>query len=214
MQIINWIRSLIFNLRYLPFRQAIYMPVWVTNNLGECKLCRGQLVLRQPLRKSLFLGACGSPGLQQFKSGLILAQDSKLVINGFAVIAEGTVLRCDKGAVIEIGKGFVCNKNCLFRTASRLTFGEGCYVGWNTQINTVDGHPILYDGQRSVMEAPVEIGNNVWITSNVIIGKGVRIADGCVVAQGAVVNKSFEEPNCLIGGVPAVIKKKNVKWEK
>lgn len=214
MQIINLLRSLIFNIKYLPFRQAIYMPIWVTSNFGKFRLRRGQLILKQPLRKSVFLGEGGSLGLQHFKSGLFLGKGAKLIINGLTVIAEGSVLRCDDDAIMEIGSNFYCNKNCYIRTASRLAFGDSCSLGWNIQINTGDGHPVWHDGKSSNTEEPVEIGNHVWITSNVVIGKGVRIADGCIVAQGAVVTKSVDEPNCLVGGVPAAIKRRCIRWEK
>lgn len=135
-------------------------------------------------------------------------------MNGMTVIAEGTVIRCDEDAIMEFGRGFVCNKNCHLRTASKLSFGEGCYVGWNVQMNTNDGHSVWYNGEQTVMEGPITVGNHVWITSNVIVGKNVNIADGCVIAQGAVVTKSIEESNCLVAGVPAVVKKRNIHWEK
>lgn len=75
MQILNFFKSLYFNFRYLPFRQAVYMPVWITTNFRIHGLKRGQLILHQPYRKSVFLGDCGSPGLQEMKGGLLFHEE-------------------------------------------------------------------------------------------------------------------------------------------
>ena len=214
MQILNFIKSLYFNFRYLPFKQAIYMPVWITSNFRIHGLKRGQLILHQPYRKSVFLGDCGSPGLQEMKGGLYFTHNTKLILHGFTVISQGSVLRMDAGATIELGKNFYCNKNCYFRASQNIAFGDDCLLGWNVQINTSDGHAIIHNGEQSNSESPVTIGDHVWITSNTILTKGVSVADGCIIAQGAVVTKSIEEQNCLIGGVPAKIISTNIEWRK
>lgn len=210
--IFNFIKSLYFNFRYLPFKQAIYMPVWITTNFHVYGLKRGQLILHQPYRKSIFLGDCGSPGLQEFKGGLYFSKDSMMILHGFTVIAQGSVFRMDEGTSIEIGKNFFCNKNCFFRSSNQIIFSDECLLGWNVQINTSDGHPILHNGNMKPSDLPIRVGKHVWITSNVIITKGVSIADGCIVAQGAVVVKSIQEANSLVGGIPAKIISNNIDW--
>lgn len=214
MHIVNFIKSLYFNFRYLPFKQAIYMPVWITTNFRVRGLKRGMLVLHQPYRKSVFLGDAGSPGLQEMKGGIYMSNNSKLVIHGFTVIAEGTVLRVDENSKIELGANFYCNKNCFLRSSNQISFCDDCLLGWNVQINTSDGHSILHKGELRPYDLPVRIGKHVWITSNTIITKGVSIADGCIVAQGAVVTKSIEERNVLVGGVNAKVVATNVVWQK
>lgn len=214
MEIINTIKSIYFNLRYLPFRQAIYMPIWVTTNVRICSLKRGQIILKQPYRKSVFLGACGSPGVGHYHASICIGKGGKLILHGITVIGEGTTIRCDKGATIEMGSNFYCNKNCILRSSDTITFGEDCSLGWNVQINTNDGHPIAYNGIPKHTHLPIKINNHVWITSNVIICKGVDIASGCIVSQSAVVTKSIATPNTLVGGIPAKPIKFNVEWKK
>lgn len=214
MQILNFIKSLYFNFRYLPFRQAVYMPVWITTNFRIHGLKRGQLILHQPYRKSVFLGDCGSPGLQEMKGCIYMSKDSKLIFQGFTVISQGSVLRVDNNSTIVLGNDFYCNKNCFLRSSSLIKFGKNCSLGWNVQINNNDGHEITHDGHVSPQIGDVIIGDYVWLTSNTIINKNISIADGCIIAQGAVVVKSIEQPKSLAGGIPAKIIQSNINWKK
>ncbi|SCY09140.1 Acetyltransferase (isoleucine patch superfamily) [Lachnospiraceae bacterium XBB2008] len=52
--------------------------------------------------------------------------------------------------------------------------------------------------------APIIIGNDVWIGGNAIILPGINIGDGAIVAAGAVVTKDVE-PYSIVGGVPAKV---------
>ena len=214
MQLLNRIKSIYFNFRYLPFRQAIYMPVWITTNFKIMKLKRGQIILDYPYRKNFFLGDCGSVGFQEMQGGIYMEEGAKLIMNAMCVIGQGTILRCDRNAVIELGKNFYCNKNCHIRSAERIKIGDNSLVGWNVQINTDDGHSILHDGKAVKRVGSIEIGNHVWLTSNTIVAKNVKIADGCIIAQGAVVTKSISESKSLVGGIPAKVIRQNIEWEK
>ena len=214
MQLLNRIKSIYFNFRYLPFRQAVYLPIWITTNFKVLKLKRGQIILDFPYRKNFFLGDCGSVGLQNMKGGIYMEEGSKLILNAKCVIGQGTTVRCDKNAVIELGENFYCNKNCHIRSAEYIKIGNECSFGWNVQINTDDGHYIMHDGKPVKRIGPIEIGNHVWLTSNTIVTKDVKIADGCIVAQGTVVTKSITESKVLVGGVPAKVIRQNVEWKK
>lgn len=214
MQILNFIKSVYFNLRYLPFKQAVYLPIWITTNFKVMKLKRGQIILDHPYRRNFFLGDCGSLGLQQFKGGVYLDEGATLKLHAMCVIGQGSVLRCDKNATMELGRNFYCNKNCYLRSTKDIIFGDDCSLGWNVQINTDDGHAVRHNEIETKRQGSIIVGNHVWITSNAIITKEVQIADGCVIAQGAVVTKSLPVSKSLYGGVPAKIVSQNVEWSK
>lgn len=214
MKILDALKSFYFNFRYLPFQQAVYLPIWITTNFKVIKLKRGQIILDHPYRKNFIFGASGSPGLQEHGGGLYLEPNAKLLLHALCVISQGTVLRCDRDATIELGPNFYCNKNCFLRSANSIKIGDDCSLGWNVQINTNDGHAIRHNDKKVTTSAPITIGNHVWLTSNTIITKGITIPNGCIVAQGAVVTKTIQEPNVLVGGIPAKVLRANVEWEK
>jgi acetyltransferase-like isoleucine patch superfamily enzyme len=106
------------------------------------------------------------------------------------------------GATIEIGA------NCGFSgtvigCATKIVFGDNVMCGANTLINDTDWHTT---DPRTGPDAPVFIGNGVWLGVNVTVMKGVTIGENTLVAAGSVVTRSLPA-NVVAGGVPAKILK-------
>ncbi len=190
------------------------MPFWIGTNLKELRLKRGQIILSNPRHRSIIIGEGKSPGMQSFNAGILIGEGGKIVFKGNTVISQGTVLRCDRNAVLEFGDSFYCNCNCYFRSTTSIVFGDECSLGWNVTLNTCDGHPIWHNGVLTDIEGPIEVGSNVWLTPHCSINKNVTIANHCVVAQGAIITKPFNEEHCLIGGIPAKVISTNINWRK
>ncbi|MCH5267398.1 MAG: sugar O-acetyltransferase [Lachnospiraceae bacterium] len=116
----------------------------------------------------------------------------------------------DFGKNIHIGENVFINAGCSFQDQGGITIGDGCLIGHNTVIATLN-HEEQPKRRGDLLPAPVVIGDRVWIGSNATILPGVTIGDGAIVAAGAVVTKNVPE-NTVVGGVPArVIKQIDVK---
>lgn len=110
---------------------------------------------------------------------------------------------------IEIGEGTIIGDNAFLDGRDELIIGDhvdiaSCVMIYNSEhnINSEDFH---------ATNAPVEIGDYVFIGPRVIILPGVKIGRGAVVAAGAVVTKDVDE-KMIVGGVPAqVIGERKVK---
>ncbi len=91
---------------------------------------------------------------------------------------------CDKGLkIMHIGP-------ILFN--GNVKVGKNCSVHINTAIvarGTTDEVPVL--------------GDDIVIGVGATILGGIQLADGIAVGAGSVVNKSFDEPEIAIAGVPA-----------
>lgn len=83
-------------------------------------------------------------------------------------------------------------------------------ISENVTIRDSDNHRL---NSNEKISSPIKIGNHVWIGMNVTILKGVTIGDGAVIAVGAVVNKDIPGGS-LAAGVPAIVKKTDIIWEK
>jgi acetyltransferase-like isoleucine patch superfamily enzyme len=55
-----------------------------------------------------------------------------------------------------------------------------------------------FDMDRTMIQGPVIIGNNIYIGACVIICQGVKIADNSVIGAGTVVSKSITSPGFYI----------------
>jgi acetyltransferase-like isoleucine patch superfamily enzyme len=111
-----------------------------------------------------------------------------------------------------------CAKNCQIFNSE---IGEYCSIGPNVLIgygnhptDRESSHPYFYSSRYNpelkestfVEDAPVKIGNHVWIGANAIIANGVTIGDHVTIAAGSFVNKDWGD-GVIIGGVPAKILK-------
>lgn len=110
---------------------------------------------------------------------------------------------------------------------SKLHHYFGIYLGFEIPINTFeyglklnhrgtivvhpdarigpfcDIHVGVNIGQNLSAEEVPRIGENVWIGPGVKIFGKIEIADGIMIGANSVVNKSFQESDITIAGVPA-----------
>lgn len=105
------------------------------------------------------------------------------------------------GRNIHIGKNVFINAGCMFQDHGGIYLDDGCLIGHNVVIATLN-HVMEPEDRSSMIPGAVRIGKNVWIGAGSTILPGVTIGDGAVVAAGAVVAKDVEA-NTVVGGVPA-----------
>jgi len=154
----------------------------------------------------------------------------KWVIKRFAYYAVNNVrgLRLAK-----IGKGTNIHPTTIIREGEYVTIGEHCLINHNNVIqagksangsitigNYVHtGTNVVMLGfnhgfytrdiptkEQDYMDAPIVIGDDVWIGTGAVILAGVTIGKGAIIAAGAVVNKDVPE-YAIAGGVPAKVLK-------
>lgn len=112
----------------------------------------------------------------------------------------------DFGKNIHVGKNVFINSCCHFQDQGSVTIGDGCLIGHNVVLATIN-HDFDPARRGDNHPAPIVIGKNVWIGSNATVLPGITIGDGAVVAAGAVVTKDVP-PMTVAGGVPAKVLKK------
>ncbi len=90
---------------------------------------------------------------------------------------------------------------CYIQAMNGISFGKNVIIAPGVKIVSAGHH--LDDFAKHSSDKPIRINDNCWLSANCVILPGVTLGAHTVVAAGAVVSKSFEEGNCVIGGVPA-----------
>jgi len=140
----------------------------------------------------------------------LLNVNGKLEFRSWFSLGRGCRVDIGEGAVCSFGWGYA-NALCRFVIMHGLRIGDNSTVAWGCEFLDEAFHRLEYEGKREKARG-IEIGSHVWIGCGAVILGGVRIPDNCVVAARAVVTKPFDEEGLLIGGNPARVLRRGVRW--
>lgn len=102
---------------------------------------------------------------------------------------------------VRIGQGSIIGQGAFLDGRDSLIIGN--HVDIASEVMIYNSEHDINDEFFTAKNAPVEIGDYVFIGPRAIILPGVTIGKGAVVAAGAVVTKNVDD-FAIVGGVPAV----------
>lgn len=196
------------------FRQKLSLVKKDNPNTGSVKLVFifiAELisVSRQLLMAKYYLRHCTQVGkLARTLGSPIIKTKGKIIIGDNVAlwsIFERTKLLVRRGAMLQIGSDCRIN-GAHIGVSSTVIIGNSVRIAPYSLILDNDFHD-LQNRLKEGKNAPIIIGNNVWIATRATVLKGVKIGDGAIVATGAVVTKDVP-PYCVVAGVPAKIIKR------
>jgi acetyltransferase-like isoleucine patch superfamily enzyme len=205
-------KTIYFNFHYLPFGQAIRLPIMVSHRVW-LKKTGGKVILNGPVRPGIVAIGFGDVGIfDKIKSRSVWEVDGTVVFEGLTRLGHGSkiVVR----GQLEIGDSFSISAESSIICRKHIRFGRQCLLSWDVLMMDTDFHPIKdSDGIILNPDKEIIIGDHVWICCRSTILKGSVIGNMSVVAAGSLVNKPLAEPNSLIGGYPAKVLRKGISWE-
>ncbi|WP_099328041.1 acyltransferase [Clostridium paraputrificum] len=202
---IRKIYTLYYNIRYRLIRKrVISLILYKGTKVKIYKSCdlniEGKLFLGNPFTNKFYQG-CKYTTLLNCNAG------SNINIQGNVSFGPECRIVVEKEAELTIkGETYFSAENKIL-VYNRVIIGEKCNISWNVTI--MDSNGKMIDNKNPHGE--VKIGNKVWIGTNSIILKDTIIGDNCIIAANSVVKGVFPE-NCLIGGNPAKVLRKDVQW--
>lgn len=139
---------------------------------------------------------------------------ARLIAGRGVRISPGCVLRVGASGLLYLGERTVVGPNTRIMAATEVRIGARCMISWNCSIFDSIGHKLWLEETGEVeIEAPITIGDDVWIGPYSIIMKGVTIGPGSVIGAGSVVRRDVP-PNTLVYGNPARPAGRVVRWER
>ena len=202
-------KTLLVNFYYFPFSTAIKLPILIGYNVKINRLgSRNAITLNEIRRSVIKFGIISGSFQTEFRSGYWdIGENGTVTFSGDAVFAKGSCLIVDGN--LHIGKHFYSNSNFLLNASSDIKIGDHCIAGWNVTLIDGDGHPT---NRNDMVFSGIVIEDHVWLCSEAMILKNSYVAKDFIVGARACVSKKFQEPACLIAGVPAAIVRYNVSW--
>ena len=216
---INWLKTILFNFKMLPFGQAIHIPIVLYGKI-DIKDCVGGKV--ELVTKKVHFNTC-SIGLHHFWSSHIYCpQWTQIIIHGILRISEccqignGCHILIKKNALFEMKACSILGANSKVYCTNHIEVGYNTCISWECQLFDSNFHFYAKDGIVNRIDAPIIIGNNCWIGNRVSIMKGARLGTWAIVAANSLVNKDFSEiekglyagspAKCINHGVQRIIK--------
>lgn len=205
--------TVFFNFYYLPFRQAIKLPIILYRPKffglsGKIRIESGKVRFGM-----IHLGRWNTIVLQR-KGFWYQNEGGTIIFRGDCQIGAGSVLKVGKSAILDIGNdvtnSVALNIDCQYK----IVIKGPARFGWNVIIMDSAMHRTKFmDGTftgKGYKE--IEIGKNNWITTQCIIQAGTKTPDYCIAATNSLLNKDYseEDTHILIAGSPAKVKKKGV----
>lgn len=207
-------KTIIFNLKYFPLKDAVKLPVFVSHRVWLLEL-GGDVIIDAPIKTRMIKLGFGGVGIfDQNRSRSVWQVSGQVHFKGKADIGHGSKISVTGELVL--GDDFTVSAESTIVAHSKVEFGRGALLSWDILVMDTDFHEIQdVDGNMINPNMPVTIGDNVWIGCRAMILKGSQIASGSVIAAGTTVTPvSPQEEKAIVGGNPARVLKQNISWIK
>lgn len=207
-------KTLYFNFKCFPYPIARKLPVYIGRNVVLARLDGQCSIESSPIRHGMIRIGCRDMAIQDLSAikTIFDIRRGGITFRGKALIGGGTKFYI-KGD-LTIGNDVYISLNSTIIAHESITIGDRTTIGWNTLLMDTDMHRVISTetGEEYPMTQPIEIGKHCWICNGAYIMKGSVIPDDVIVASDSLVNKKMDVPTySMIAGVPAELKKKNIK---
>lgn len=207
-------KTVYFNLRYLPLKTALKLPIIVSKRVILSKT-KGHIEIKSPIETGMIRIGFGDIGIfDKKRSRSIWQVEGRVTFKGRVNICHGCKISVNKDAQVEFGNNFTVTAETEIVSQKRIVFGDNVLVSWDCLIMDTDFHRI-YDSAGIISNSPrsIIIGDNVWIGCRSVILKGSRISSGSVVGANSFLCTDISGESGIFVGNPARLVKKNICWQ-
>lgn len=208
------IKSVYFNLKYLPLKDAIKLPFLISRNVFLLET-NGTIKIDAPIKTGMIQIGYGKVGIFDMKrSRSIWEVSGKVTFKGKAKIGHGAKISVGKDAHLELGNNFIVSAESEIVAKKNIQFGDNVMIAWDCLIMDSDLHKI-YDktGKLVNFPEPIIIGQKVWIGCRNVILKGSKISDGSIIGANSFLSKDISDKSGIFVGNPIKLIKEDVTWE-
>lgn len=203
----RWIlRSLLytiyFNFHYLPFRQAIHLPILLYK--PHFIALKGRVKIIGKVRFGMIKMGCY--GVYIYPNNGIYWENrgGTVVFNGNAYFGNCTFLSIGKKAEVNFGNCFSSTTSLKLVSVRKINIGEHVSFGWECLIMDTNFHPLIDLSTKKVRKASgtIEIGDYNWFGAKCIILHSASTPPRCIFSLGSIVTRKSEKESYCVMGYP------------
>lgn len=208
------LNSIYFNIKYLPLRQAIKLPILLSNvRLAKTK---GSINIQADKIKfgMILIGDHRSDVFPRQKT-VFKNKGGKIIFKGDCIIGSSSSIVIFEKGVLVFGHNFKNTSSLSIVCTHYIQFGESVLVGWSNIFIDSSFHRLKdKDGRwkKGRGFAPIVIGRNNWFGLRCTIYKGTSTPDYCILGGNSILNKDYTNyPSyVLLAGNPIELKAENI----
>lgn len=208
-------RTIYFNFKYLPFKQAKKLPIWIANNVRIYNM-KGKIILPNDIHLAMIrLGFHTIPIMDKGYTHTILnlEQESILEFKGTAHIGMGSKINVSNKAILILGDNFAISALSSINCYKKIIFGKDVQLSWSCLLMDSDTHKIFNkDNLQMNMDKEIIIESKTWIGCNCTILKGTHVSYNTVIGSNSLLSNRHYPGNCILAGQPAEFKKEIKEW--
>lgn len=190
--------SIYINLHYLPFRQALHLPIMVYKprflKLG------GSIEILGGVKRGMIQLGRYQVSLYP-NSGIMLELRGKIIFHGNCSIGNNSFISTGERSVLEFGENFGATTTLRLTSYDHIKFGDNVLIGWDCLFMDTDFHRLTrVDGKPVKGYGSITIGKNTWIANGCRIMKNTSVPDYSVIAAYTVLTGRVDAPEKSVIG--------------
>lgn len=192
-------KSIYFNFHYLPFRQAIRLPILLYK--PRFYDLKGTLKLVGEVKYGMI--KLGYPAVSIYpNSGIVIENHGGIIVfNGSCSIGNNSSISVGEKGYCEFGERFCASTTLRLICYHKVIIGDRCLMGWNCMIMDTDLHKLTkISGGSSKGFASIRIGDNNWFGNGCLIMKRTETPDFCTISARTILNGKVVAPKYSVIG--------------
>lgn len=205
--------SIYFNFHYLPFKQAIYLPIL----LYKPKLlkCKGCVRICKDVKVRFGMIQLGKYNVSLYPdTGFVYENHGgEIEFKGNVIIGNASALSIGKTGNVIFGDNFCASCALKLTSYHQIIFERNVRCGWECLFIDTDFHRLTSLNNDSLPKpyGKIHIGHDSWFAYQCSIMKNTELPEYTTVAGRSLINKKIEiSPYSLLAGSPAKVIKTGI----
>lgn len=192
--------SIRLNLRFLPFKQAIKLPI-IIYNADLSRMGHGEIIINAPIKFGMIRLGLRSVSIYP-PNKYVIENKGRINFNGTCSFGHGGAISIGENGLLEIGNhvgGTYGNKIVCY---NHIAIGDNTLIGWETMICDSDFHRLKSTSSNEKIgniSGEITIGANCWIAAECRLLKNAKIPSKTTVGFGSFIHSPVNvDEGCVI----------------